>query len=194
VVDMPAAHSSLPDADLVEACRQGDAYAWEALVKRLSPLAYGIARRAGLSPEAAADVLQEVFERLVQHLDQIEQPARVSSWIATTARRAALRTVFSQVRVVSGADAEDKLLALEANDPLPGQTMERLEEWHALRSAVDQLDARCGTLLRLLFYGAQPPNYGDVARALGIPQGSIGPTRARCLGKLRRLMQATLQQ
>ena len=160
-------------------------------MRRFSPLAYSITRRTGLSSEAAADVLQEVFEQLVTHLDRVVEPARISSWIATTARRTALRTLYRGARVVSGAEADDTLLTLQTNDPLPDEVLERFEEWQALRTAIDQLDPRCGALVRLLFYGADRPNYADVARTIGMPEGSIGPTRARCLQKLRRLLEAS---
>lgn len=71
---------------------------------------------------------------------------------------------------------------------LPDEVIERLERQHAVRRAMEALDERCRILLTLLFYRADPPPYSDIAARLGIPEGSIGPTRARCLEKLRRVL------
>ena len=72
--------------------------------------------------------------------------------------------------------------------PLPDEQLLVLEEQHQIRLAVSQLDDRCKTLVELLFYQREPPSYAEVAKVLGVPEGSIGPTRARCLAKLLRLL------
>lgn len=178
------------DEALVLACRRGDAAAWEALVARYQRLVYTIPRRAGLGEDLAADVFQHVFATLVDQLDRIERPGRLAAWLVTTARRETWRVSRRESvvnRAVRGQDAEE---ALEVRDVqlLPDELLLRLEEQHAVRRAVGALDERCRTLLTLLFYQPEPPPYAEVAATLGTSEGSIGPTRARCLQKLRRLL------
>ena len=191
-VETVSRYAPLTDGQLVAACRANDADAWAALLTRFSRLVYAIPRRAGLSTEAASDVFQEVFARLLEHIDDLEQPERVKAWIVTTTRRTTLRALRPVSQTVGGEDVERELSNLPDAGPLPGETMERLEQWHALRVAVQQLDPRCATLIRLLFYAAEPPSYVEVGERLGIPPGSIGPTRARCLEKLRKAVLKTL--
>ncbi len=179
------------DEALVEACRRGDAAAWEALVTRYQRLIYSIPRQAGLSEDLAAEVFQHVFATLLEHLGSIEQPARIGSWLATTARRETWRQSRRERATRSlGSDheADDPLARIPDDAPLPDETLLRLEEQHAVRTAVAALDERCRTLIALLFYRSTPPSYAEIAAVLGTTEGSIGPTRARCLQKLRRLL------
>jgi len=183
--------SATTDEALVGACRRGDTAAWEALVARYQRLFYSIPRGAGLSEEQAADVFQHVFATLLEHLDRIEHPSRIAAWLATTARRETWRLSRQAraVRLVGGGDDDNNVLAAIPDDaPLPGEAFLRLEEQDAVRRAVSGLDERCRTLITLLFYRPTPPPYAEVAAALGTTEGSIGPTRARCLQKLRRLL------
>jgi RNA polymerase sigma factor (sigma-70 family) len=181
----------LSDEALVLACRRGDASAWEALVVRYQRLVYAIPRRAGLDQDQSADVCQRVFAILVEKIDQIEQPARIGAWLATAAKRETWR--INQREQAAGAA---KHLAGE-NQPaeesfadtfLPGEELVRLEEQHTVRLAVAQLDERCRQLLILLFYRPDAAPYAEVATTLGMSEGSIGPTRARCLQKLRHIL------
>ncbi len=163
------------------------------LVKRYQRLVYNIPRRAGLGEDLAADVFQHTFATLLEHLDAIEQPARVGSWLATTARRESWRLSrrerAAQAPVAQETDeGEDPLAALPDTAPLPDEELIRLEEQHAVRAAVAALDDRCRTLITLLFYRAEPPPYAEIAAQLGTTEGSIGPMRARCLQKLRRAL------
>jgi RNA polymerase sigma factor (sigma-70 family) len=190
-VETVSRYAPLTDGQLVAACRANDADAWAALLTRFSRLVYSIPRRAGLSSEAANDVFQDVFARLLEHIDDIEQPERVKAWIVTTTRRATFRALRPISQTVGGEDVDRELSNLPDVGPLPGEMMERLEQWHALRVAVEQLDARCATLIQLLFYAAEPPSYVELGEQLGIPAGSIGPTRARCLEKLRKVLERT---
>jgi RNA polymerase sigma factor (sigma-70 family) len=90
--------------------------------------------------------------------------------------------------LLDGDDIEEEINQFPCNAPLPDEMLVRLEEQHAVRTAVAALDERCRCLLTLLFYRSDPPPYAEVARALNMTEGSIGPTRARCLQKLRRLL------
>jgi RNA polymerase sigma factor (sigma-70 family) len=178
------------DESLILACRSGDATAWEVLVDRYQRLVYSIARHAGLDHEQSADVFQRVFARLVERLGQIEQPAQIGAWLATTARHEAWR--FSRrerMARVASLDSPDVIEPFADRGLLPEALVLRLEEQHQVRTALATLDERCRRLLMLLFYRSDTAPYAEIAMTLGMTEGSIGPTRARCLQKLRRLLQ-----
>jgi RNA polymerase sigma factor (sigma-70 family) len=189
----PSAHD---DATLVARCRQGEASAWAALVRRYQRLVYAIVLRAGLDEHAAADVFQTVFARLVDHLPRLAQPDRLQAWIVTTAKREALRARHLGQRTVSmtradgdEADGPDFEHTLVDDAPLAEQALSDLHQLHLLRDGLDRLDTRCRDLLLLVFRDDdERVPYDEVARRLDMPLGSIGPTRSRCLGKLRRLV------
>ena len=183
------------DLELVSDCRRGDQLAWEKLVRRYQRLIYAIPRRAGLSEDQAAEIFQDVFTTLFEKLNDIEEPERLQAWLVTTTRRRTLRTISQmpdRVRRDDASDAPDDFAnlveLLRDESPLPDEQLLILEEQHRIRTAVSQLDERCQTLVRLLFYQREPPSYAEVAEVLGVPEGSIGPTRARCLGKLLRIL------
>lgn len=181
------------DKELLLACRRGDETAWEAIINRYQRLIYAIPRRAGLDEDGAAEVFQEVFTTLFEKLDAIEQPERLHAWLVTTARRKTWRIISREksLRSLEGdAEREDEILReLPDNAPLPIEALERLEEQHRVRAALTELDERCRKLLTLLFYQAEPPSYAEIAAGLGVPEGSIGPTRSRCLQKLLRQLE-----
>jgi RNA polymerase sigma factor (sigma-70 family) len=180
------------DEELLQACRRGDEAAWEALVGRFQRLIYAIPRRAGLPEDLSMEVFQEVFMTLFEKLETIEQPERLQAWLVTTARRKTWRLIsrekISQTSTTDEATSTDEISELPDNAPLPDQVLVKLEEQHQVRTAVAALDERCRKLLTLLFYSAEPPSYAELATALGATEGSIGPTRARCLQKLLRLL------
>lgn len=190
---MSATLEQFDDAALVRACQRGDANAWETLVNRYQRLIYAIPRRAGLDDDQCADVFQRTFATLVEHLDRLDQPARVRAWLVTTAKREAQRTrqKASRTQPLPG-DSPDEAHATEADlldpAPLPDEVAAELEDQHLVRTALAKLDDRCRQLLTLLFYQPEPMPYDQVAAAVGVPLGSIGPTRARCLQKLGRLL------
>lgn len=179
------------DEALVMACRRGDADAWDLLVDRYQRLIYNIARHSGLDREQAADTMQRVFTILLERLDTIEQPAQIGAWMVITARREAWaarrRERAAQARTV--ADAEGSLALLADDAILPEEQVERLEAQQRVRRAVAELDGRCRDLLTMLFLQPAPPAYSEVAAALGMREGAVGPTRARCLQKLRQLLE-----
>ena len=186
------------DLALVRRCLSGEAGAWRALVRRYQRLVYAVARRAGLDDATVADVFQTVFERLHRSLPQLRQPERLHAWIVTTAKRESLLMLQRRRREVSfevlrGGDEGDEAPAWDppSDDPLPEAVLSDLQQLHRLRAALDRLDERCRDLLRLVFEDEdeQLP-YAEIAQRLGVPVGSLGPTRARCLGKLRRLCEA----
>src|SRR5262249_39358288 len=156
-------------------------------VHRYQRLVYTIVLRMGIDEHGAADVFQTVFARLIAHLKRIEDPNRLQAWIVTTAKREALLQRERAQRTVSmtrpdesgeepiGSDIADEAL-------LPDEALAALEQQNQLRNAMNRLDERCRALLLVLFRDSdEKPAYDDIARELGMPVGSIGPTRSRCL-------------
>lgn len=175
------------DKQLWLACRRGDESAWEALINRYQRLIYAIPRRAGLDADGAAEVFQDVFATLFQKLDEIEEPDKIQAWLVTTARRksARLSARSRDARRRFDADEDDTQLKNIADESdLPDEVILRLEQQHQVRLALESMDERCRRLLELLFYRVEPPSYAEIASELGTHEGSIGPTRARCLQKL----------
>lgn len=181
------------DRELLSACRNGDESSWEALVDRYQRLIYTIPRRAGLNQDQASEVFQDVFVTLLQKIDDINDPDRLHAWLVTAARRKTWR-LLSKERLWKGVEANDEddgegsLNLVVDENPLPDEVLLRLEEQHRVRTAVAELDERCQKLLTLLYYQNEPPSYAEIADAFGTSEGSIGPTRARCLKKLLRLL------
>lgn len=180
------------DLQLVLACRRGDQLAWEKLIRRYQRLIYAIPLRAGLDEDQAAEIFQDVFTTFFQKLNDIEEPEKLQAWLVTTARRKTWRTIAkAQGRVRPDVEAVEwthEADAVRDETPLPDQQLLLLEEQHRIRAAVSMLDERCQKLVQMLFYRSEPPSYAEIAAELGIPEGSIGPTRARCLGKLLRIL------
>lgn len=190
-------HDTLSDDDLIQRCRAGEAAAWSTLVRRYQRLIYTVPRRAGLDEGAAADVFQTCFQRLFEHLDRLDDASRVRAWLVTTAKRETLRLLERAQRMPlaegfagdDGETAEDPLAQVPDPAPLQDAQLSALQEHDRLRRAVDRLDPRARQFIELLFLQDEPLPYSEIAARLGIPEGSIGPTRARCLAKLRRLME-----
>lgn len=154
---------------------------------RYQRLLYAIPRRAGLDEDTAAEVFQDVFATLLEKLDSIEQPERLQAWLVTTAKRKTWRVIGGQrqfAKVDNEAEVDEELNKLPDTAPLADEALAQLEEQHRVRQGLAALDDRCRNLLTRLFYTDEIPSYADVAAELGMPEGSIGPTRARCLRKL----------
>lgn len=175
---------------LVRDAAGGDEIAWRGLVDRFSSLVWSVARAHRLGNADAADVFQTTWLRLAEHITRIEQPERVGAWLATAARRECLQCLRTAGRAVPTDDMDRLDLAPAADSPTEEAVLaaeqEREDAARAalLWRAVGRLPARCQELLRILM-ASPPPSYAEVAAALGLPLGSIGPTRARCLQRLR---------
>lgn len=171
------------DSSLVERCRQGDGEAWKSLVLRFQRLVYAVPRNMGLDDDECDDVFLETFSRLVRGLDQLDRGDRVRPWLVTTARRLALDTIRRRRR---HAPFAPDVVRLAAPEESALERLARLSERDTVHRALKRLARRCRALLALLYRGEpeRPPSYQEVSRRLGIPVGSIGPTRARCLDAL----------
>ena len=181
------------ESDLIERCLAGDDDAWRELVARYQALVYSVPRRMGLSPEDSADVFQRVCVTLYQRLGAVRDPSRLGGWLMTTATREAMRVARGRRRDVPiGAGPDDEAPPLDPADlkPLADETYAELELAQALRSSLAELPERCRLILGEFLREDESPNYRDIARRLGVPVGSLGPTRARCLAKLRELLRA----
>jgi RNA polymerase sigma factor (sigma-70 family) len=172
------------DEQMVEIFRRagaGDRRAWDELVAEYGGLVWGVARAFGLSDADAADVSQNTWLRLFVHLDRIRNPARVGAWLATTARRECIQLRRAARDIPQG----DELPEQVSEGPAPCEALLVGERDLALWSAFEDLPLRDRRLLRLLI--SEPaPSYGEISAALRMPCGSIGPTRARALERLRR--------
>jgi RNA polymerase sigma factor (sigma-70 family) len=167
---------------LVARAADSDQGAWNELVEEFGGLVWSTVRAYGLSNDDAAEVSQITWQRLVEHLDRLQDPARVGAWLATTARRQCLQQLRHASRVIPcGDDMPEQV----SDAPVPGAALLAGERDRALWLAMARLPARDRRLLRLLI--ADPaPSYAQISAALGMPIGSIGPTRARALARLRR--------
>ncbi|HEV2634785.1 MAG TPA: sigma-70 family RNA polymerase sigma factor [Actinocrinis sp.] len=174
-----------PTAQLVAEAICGDTAAWDALVQRYSRLVWAVARSFRLSTADAADVSQTTWLRLVEKLDTIKDPDHLAGWLATTAKREALRTLRLAGREAPAFDEGAQLPGPEewlAQDP---ETLALLDdEYRRLWRAYAGLSESCRTLLWLVTV-VPLGSYAEVSAALGMPVGSIGPTRNRCLDRLR---------
>jgi RNA polymerase sigma factor (sigma-70 family) len=151
---------------------------------------WGVASGYRLGRADTAEVVQVTWLRLVEHLDRIKQPEAIGGWLATTARREALRMLRMRDREVLTADdgspsGADRLEEPEAG---PEERVMTGDRNRVMWTAFERLPEHCRTLLRLL--AVEAPPYAEVSRRLGMPVGSIGPTRARCLARLRSLLEA----
>jgi RNA polymerase sigma factor (sigma-70 family) len=179
----PAMPEATPGRWVVDAA-SGDGVAWGRLVDHFGGLLWAITRSFRLASTDADDVIQTTWLRLIEHLGRIEQPDRIGAWLATTARNECLGVVRRQTRATSAGWELEEL----ADDGLaPDHGLLRDERHRALRLALDTLSEPCQRLLRLLA-ADPPPSYQEVSAALALPVGSIGPSRARCLERLRRQM------
>lgn len=180
------------DAELVKACRRGEEAAWNELVDRFQRLIFTVPRRAGLSEEQAADVLQEVFLTLFEKLDEIEQPEKIRSWLVTTAKFKTWSVVRGQKGFYSPETEEEmerEMAGLPAAAPLADELLIELEQQHLIRTALKELEERCQKILSLIYLQDAAASYAEVAEAIGVGETSISPLRARCLKKLRKILE-----
>jgi len=182
--DRPASASRRSANDvsaLVCSAAAGDHRAWGHLVEEFQGLLWAVARAHRLADADAGDVVQTTWMRLVEHLDSIEQPHLVGGWLATTARRECLRVLRKSSREVPCEELREP----EADAPKLDDALLRSDRATAVWEAFRRLRKSDQALLRMLIADPQP-SYEEIGAALGMPIGSIGPTRARALERLER--------
>jgi RNA polymerase sigma factor (sigma-70 family) len=178
----------LPDPELIEACLKGSGQAWEVLLVRYQRLIYSIPLRYGLPEHDANDVFQNVSLLLWENLGRVRDRARLGAWLVITTRRECWRMMRQRRQTVT--NLEERVLdeVLPAG-PLSEDEFLAMERQSQVRAAVSYLGAPCRELLTLLFYSEPRPAYSEIARNLILPEGSIGPTRSRCLEKLMKILE-----
>lgn len=182
--------ADLDVARLVRRASAGDTRAWECLVDKFGRLIWSITRDFKLRESDAADVFQTTWMRLVEHVDRIEYPDRVGSWLAATARNECLRCLAAHKRLVLVTEDDVVLGDIAENGAEIDEALLAGERAETVRAAMSRLPRRGQRLLELLM--ADPPaSYQEISSELGLPVGSIGPTRGRLLARLRDLLQAS---
>ena len=180
---IPPGYRSAPDEQLVGACLDGGEDAWAALIDRYKNLIYAVPRRAGASPEDAADIFQAVCLKLFAELPRIRNVGCLRSWLLTVTTHQMFELNRQRRRPVESLDDPDTAAHGVAAE-IPPDVLEEIERDQRIREAVAQLPDRCRALVQLLFYEHPPRPYRDIARQLGLATGSIGFIRGRCLARL----------
>ena len=184
--------SGVADLDatrLLRTAASGDRRAWQGLVEKYGRLIWSITRDFKLIDSDAADVVQTTWMRLIEHIDRIEHADRVGSWLAATARNECLRSLAARKRLVL-AQEDDSFDGPARHEPEVDEALLAAERAAGVREAMTQLPWRWQRLMEMLM--ADPPaSYAEISDQLGLPVGSIGPTRGRCLARLRVLLEAS---
>ncbi len=178
-------YKSRTDPELISMCLEGDADAWETLIMRYRRLIYSIPMRFNLSTADAADVFQQVCLKLIEHLHQVKDENKISAWLVTTTTRQCLHVKSMKLKEAGSED--------EFEEPAdPAENLEEMqivtEQQQTIRDSVDQLPERCRYLIEMLYFDTRSMSYEEISAKMDMPVASIGPTRARCLEKLRAIL------
>ncbi len=169
------------DNELVVNCLSGDEAAWTQLIKRYQRLIYSVARAICADPDDTNDIFQYTCLDLYRGLQELRDIKALPAWLITVTRRRAYSVM--KARVSSEAAEEETLQEIVSED-----VIHAIEYEHSIERSLEQLNDRCRQLIDLLYFNANQPSYVEISEKLGIPVASIGPTRARCLDKLRKLL------
>ncbi len=172
---------NLSDPELLERCRQGDQRAWRALVIRYQGIVYSTALRVGLSADDAGDVFQDVWIELHRSVARVRNPGALPRWLVVATRRLSWKVATRRRRMVAEIPAD-----LVDPDALADEAIEKVERHRRMDQALRSLGQPCECLLRGLYWESPHLSYDEITRRTGLAMGSIGPTKSRCLEKLRR--------
>lgn len=179
------------DEALVRACREGDARAWRRLVKKYERLVYSIPLSYGLSHDDAADITQITFTVLSESLDSVRDESRLAAWLSTVAKRHTWR-LLDRNRLESASEHLDDVELAENAALLGKSDADSIEYWELIEwldAGLSKMKKPCRDLLLALYFQPEQPSYAQIAARLDVAVGSIGPTRARCLQSLRKLLE-----
>ena len=176
---------NVPPINIWEEILAGDPAAWEQLVLAYSRLVYAVAHRTGLSSSEADDCVQQTWLSLYRARTRIKDPDRIAAWLTRTARHKALKMLRHKEVVERHRDQIDQSSPPEQ----PDQEILLAQQQAQLRLALSRLDDRCRRLLEAVFFSPDPRSYKEIADQLGLPINSFGPTRSRCLDKLRKILE-----
>jgi RNA polymerase sigma factor (sigma-70 family) len=182
----------LPAEELLRRCLEHAPNAWDELIRRYANLIYSTIVKVGIDESDQEDAFQETVLTIYRSLGKLRQPEKLVPWIIGIAYRQAVNRIRarSRSRETSIQDLPEGEIVglLDESSPLEGD-LSQLEQSQRLQEALEAIPDRCRRLLEILFYEDPPPDYTEIARREAIPVGSIGPTRSRCLAKLRRIYQ-----
>jgi RNA polymerase sigma factor (sigma-70 family) len=184
-----------PDRELWSEILNGNAKAWEKLVKRYQALLFAVSTRMGLSQSDAADCFQQTWALLFQNRARLRNPERISAWLVTTIKREALHLKLKKSgndypkENKSNSGITNSETGLSNPKPLPDEELEILERQAQLEIALKEIGGRCQELLEAMFFSPEEKSYADIAKSLGMSSNSIGPLRKRCLEKLKVILE-----
>lgn len=181
---MQALNRQLDDTSLVVACLDGDEQAWEQLLNRYGRLIMTIPLRFGFEHPVAEEIFQEVCLVLLEKLNTLQDPTQFKPWLVTVTRRICLQRL-REYKVQPVVETTEQVVLV---DETPERLLLLLEQQEFVYRAFSTLDERCQHLLAALFVEQSIPSYETLAQELGLSVGSIGPTRSRCLEKLRQAL------
>ena len=193
MIEAPIHLMEQSDRELVEACLSDNSAAWEALIRRYERLIYSVPIRLGLSPQEAVDIFQAVCFIMFKKLATLRNHERLYSWLITTTTRECWRAGAQKRREIERSQSNGQNGSSPAGEPPSAEQLayeRRLaeERQEVVRRAMSQLPERCRNLLTMLYFLSEETSYEEVARSLNIPVSSVGPTRGRCLAKLKRIL------
>ena len=171
------------DNELIQRCLGGDQDAWKDLISQYQRLVYSIANQFCPQPEDASDIFQQVWLALYQHLSELRNVQALPAWLITVTRRQA----YAVIQAKHGSEQLDEE-QLEKGPADMESPVSQIKREHAIERALEQLSDRCRSLIDLLYFSTDEPSYVEIAKQMEMPVASIGPTRARCLERLRKLL------
>ena len=186
-----ADYHNLPDPDLIAKCLEQDTLAWETLVRRYQRLIASVTVKYGFQADDAADVFQSVNLALFQQLSGLKEQTKLGSWLITVTVRECWKLRRRGAKTTSLADAfgdeteEEPIEIPDPAQPLAEEEVLTLERRHLIRRGVSLLSPQCRRLIEELFYRDEPASYVEIGKRLSMPVAGIGPTRGRCLAKLK---------
>ena len=175
------------DHELLLKCRQGDPQAFADLMQQYERLVFSIPFNYGFSRAEADDITQNTFVIFIENMERLQDDSNLGAWLATIARRQTWRHFRKKQRETS-IDTHDEESASMFVVETDFNNLDRQNEVTMLHEALAQINEKCRQLLQALYFDMEQPSYEEIAQTMGMPLGSVGPTRARCLKKLKKIM------